>query len=520
MILDLIGNRTVADLLTERTARTPDKTWLVFESAQGSVTELTYAQFENLVAVTADGLSRHGVGRADRFLVHLDNSVEYLVCLFAAAYIGAIVVPSNTANTPGELAHVLTLSKPSLIVTSPQYLNAIEEALRDTALPVTQVVVGDAPGWLPWAELQSGIRREPVRLDSEEPLEIMFTSGTTSRPRGVVLTHANWLWSGERGSRGMHMEESDRFLACLPLFHVNAQSLSMLNALTSNATLILVPRFSATAYLDQVRRHRATHLSMVAMMVRTLLAQPASREDSNHAVRRVTYAINVTEAEMQEFESRFGMTLTNGYGLSEAMTEVIVSPLFGPRRWPSMGLPATGRLIRLVDDCGADVPLGAPGEIIIHGIPGRTIMKGYYEDPEATARTIQDGWLHTGDVAYQDEYGYLYFVDRVKDIIKRAGENISASEVESVIARHPAVGAVSVVAVPDAIRDEAVKACVVLRPGHVLDEASLREFCGQHLSSFKVPTIVEFRESLPMTSLGKIEKKLLREPFPGTGEVS
>jgi crotonobetaine/carnitine-CoA ligase len=262
--------------------------------------------------------------------------------------------------------------------------------------------------------------------------------------------------------------------------------------------------------MSQVREHGATHTSLVAMLVRTLLARPREVADREHALRRVTYAINVSTAEKEAFEERFGIELLNGYGLSEAMTEVTLCPVYGARRWPSIGPPALGRQVRVVDPDGRDVPTGVVGEIIVHGVPGRTIMKEYYKDPEATAATIVDGWLHTGDNGSFDEAGYLYFFDRGKDMIKRAGENISASEVETVLADHPDVAVAAVIGVPDPIRDEAVMAFVVARPGATLTAEDVVAHCEQRLAPFKVPTIVDVCDELPMTAIGKVEKKLLR----------
>jgi crotonobetaine/carnitine-CoA ligase len=284
-----------------------------------------------------------------------------------------------------------------------------------------------------------------------------------------------------------------------------------MNALTLGATAVVLEQFSASRFMAQVRRHAATHTSLVAMLLRTLLAQPANPADAVHALRRVSYAINVTDAEKDEFERRFAVQLINGYGLSEAMTEVTVCPVHGPQRWPSIGLPVLDRQVRILDAEGREVPQGQVGEIAVHGVPGRTIMLGYYNDPRATARTVIDGWLRTGDNGYADELGYLYFVDRSKDIIKRAGENVSASEVEQALAEHPGIAQVAVIAVPDPIRDEAVKAFVVAQAGVTLSEEDVRAHCAARLARFKVPTVIEFREALPMTSIGKVEKRRLRE---------
>ncbi len=404
-----------------------------------------------------------------------------------------------------------------MAITTPEFADRFD-VVRDQ-LPALRslIIVGGAESG--FSELAaSAPLTEPAAVDSEAPLEILFTSGTTSAPKGVVLTHANWLWSGERATHWLRIEPEDRLCSALPLFHVNAQTFTLMASLTVGATAIFLEQYSASRFTGQLRHHRATCVSLVAVVVRTLLAQPATAADRDHQLRRVNYAINVSTPEKEAFEQRFGVELLNGYGLSEAMTEVTVCPVFGPRRWPSIGQPAFGREVRLVDASGVEVPTGEVGEITVRGVPGRTIMQEYYKDPEATAQTIVDGWLHTGDNGYFDEAGYLYFFDRGKDVIKRAGENVSASEVELTLAAHPAVALAAVIGIPDAFRDEAVAAFIVTHAGTTLTEEQVVAHCAERLAPFKVPTVIEFRDELPLTSIGKVEKRQLRalvgEPRP------
>lgn len=515
--MDLIGTRTLNELLAERVERDPDKTWMVFEDRQGTVSELTYRQFSDRVETVAGGLAALGLGKGDAVVVHLRNSPEFLVTWFALASLGAVMVPSNVANTAGEMEHIVGHSEAVAAVTQPDYLDVFLAVAKSVPALTTIVVAGagedsDLPeGVMAYADL-SRDRVDPpqVDIDQEDVLEMLFTSGTTARPKGVLLTHANALFSGERSTRGIGLDSFDRCLTALPLFHVNAQSLTVLGALTAGATCVILEEFSATRYWAQVREHRATQTSLVAMQARTLLAQPPRDDDPDHELRRVFYAINITDSEKETFEQRFGVRFINGYGLSEAMTIVSISPVFGPQRWPSIGLPGTDRRVRVVDNDGQDVPVGEVGEIIVWGIPGRNIMKGYFKDPEATAAAVRDGWLHTGDHGYFDEYGYLYFFDRKKDVIKRAGENVSASEVEGVLIEHPGVLEAAVIAVPDPVRDEAVKAFLVLAPDQQPTIQELQEYCRTRLAKFKVPTEIEVLDELPKTSIGKIEKKVLR----------
>ncbi|PRZ41564.1 crotonobetaine/carnitine-CoA ligase [Antricoccus suffuscus] len=518
--MDLIGERNLRDLLTERANRYPDKTYLVFEDQAGNVLEYTYAEFLIHVQSAAAGFASLGIAKGDAVVIQLPNCPEFLFAWFGIGWIGAIAVPSNTANTAPEMRHILDLSDAVAVVCSPPYRQVIDDAL-ESADGVRHRILARMPGAAPegWTSYDEMVAvHQPaadVAVGSEDVMQMIFTSGTTSQPKAVMLTHANCLHSGERASRCTAVSDSDRVLTALPAFHVNAQSLTVLAALTVGATCVLLEEYRASKFWDQIRRHEATAVSLVAMQVRTLLAQPAAQTDRDHAVRRNFYAINVLDSEKAEFERRFGLELVNGYGLSETMTVVTIAPVFGEKRWPSIGLPAYDRQVRIVDADGEDVPTGDVGEIIVSGIPGRTIMKGYFKDPEATAQAIRDGWFYSGDNGYVDEKGYVYFFDRQKDVIKRAGENISASEVEAALLLHDHILEAAVIGVPDPIRDEAVKAFVVIGGGVELTADQIIEHCGSRLAPFKVPTLVEFVDSLPKTSVGKIEKKALRASESG-----
>jgi carnitine-CoA ligase len=506
-MLDPLGERTLTDVLEERVAAHGERTFLVFEDGSERVSELTYREFAAQVARCARGLHELGVGRGDRVVVHLRNCPEVLVAWFALARLGAVLVPSNVANTAGELEHILAVSGARIAITQPDLLGAVEPAIGDGRVIVAR---GEAGAHTSFATLlEHGDDAPRPDVGSDEVMELIFTSGTTRKPKAVMLTHANAVRAGLDAVHCLWLDEGERCLTALPLFHVNAQAMSAMAALTVGGTLILVEEFRASRFWAQVRRHRATQTSVVAMQLRTLLAQPPDDGDTDHQVRRLFYAINVTDEEKERFEARYGVSLINGYGLSEAMTLVTCAPVAGPRRWPSIGLPSPGRRVALLDDEGHEVAQGEVGEIVVEGTPGRDIMLGYLDDPESTAEALRGGRLHTGDNAYADEQGFLYFFDRKKDMIKRAGENVSALEVEAALIEHPLIAEAAVVGVPDAIRDEAV-AAVIVRAGALTVE-EVAEHCRARLARFKVPTVVEFADELPKTSIGKVRKDVLRK---------
>jgi crotonobetaine/carnitine-CoA ligase len=514
MSLDAMGNRTLTDLLGERVSLTPERTFLVFEDRAGEVSQLTYAEFEARVEDCARGLHALGVAAGERVVVHLRNSPEFLVAWFAIVRLGATMVPSNIANTWIELEHVIGFTEAAHAITEPDFTDAVQRGIDAAGTDTTTIVArGRLAGFFAFDDL-AGLSEEPPPrppVGGDDVAELLFTSGTTSKPKAVMLTHANCLRAGLDTVHCLWLDEGERCLTALPLFHVNGQGMTVLAAMTIGGTAIVIEEFSASRFWQQIKRHRATQTAIVAMQLRTLIAQPSDPEDTVHDLRKVFYAINVSDQEKQTFEERFGVDLINGYGLSEAMTLLTVSPVAAPRRWPSIGLASPGRSLLLLDEEGREVATGEVGEIVVRGTPGRSIMLGYYKDEQSTAQTIRGDLLHTGDNAYADEQGYLYFFDRKKDMIKRAGENVSAIEVEAVLVDHPLVEEAAIVGMPDPIRDEAVAAVIVRVAGSELSSEEVVEYCAQRLSRFKVPTIVAFETELPKTSIGKVRKDQLRQ---------
>jgi carnitine-CoA ligase len=518
---DYLGDRNLTQLLHERVEAHGQHAFLIFEDRSGERSELTYAQFEDRVQRCAGGLAQLGLKQGDFAVVHLSNSPEVMIAWFALARLGAVLIPSNVANTATELEHILSLTGTSAVVTEPRYLEVVREGIAaSTASPTLVIARGRESGCAAFADLMANEAAPPAEVASDDLAELIFTSGTTRKPKGVMLTHANCIRAGLHAVHCLWLDEGERCLTALPMFHVNAQAMSALAALTVAGTIILLEEFRASKFWSQVRAHEATQTCLVAMQLRTLLAQPPAPGERDHHVRRLFYAINVADEEKAAFEQRFGVSLVNGYGCSEAMTLLACSPVVGDRRWPSVGLPAAGRRLLLVDDDGREVAPGEVGEVIAEGVPGRDFMLGYYHDEDATAAALRDGRLYTGDNLYADADGYLYFFDRKKDMIKRAGENVSALEVESTLLEHPQIAEASVVGIADAVRDEAVAAVVVPTEPDALTADEVIDFCRQRLSKFKVPSVVMFTAELPKTSIGKIRKDALRKELVAQVEAN
>jgi crotonobetaine/carnitine-CoA ligase len=478
-----------------------DAPFIVFESSDGSVEERTFAETESYAARAASLLSELGLEKGDPLHVHLPNTPAFYDCWFGAAKLGVLLTPTNPLATADEISYVVGHAGCKVSVTTTELEPAVAAA--------------GSPRVLTTDELQDAlVSRPPIdagaHIQGSDPAAILYTSGTTSRPKGVLVTNANYLHVGRVVAGHLRLSPDDRWLIVLPLFHANAQYYSTMSALVTGCSVAVMERFSASRWVQQAARHAATVASLFAAPIRMILAQPARPDDGDNRLRAVLFSQNVTEAQLAEFEERFDCPLLQLYGMTETVAPPLVNPLEGDRRNMSIGLPTSGSIVRILDEDGRDVPPGEVGRLVVAGEPGRTIMAGYLDDPDATVETIRDGWLHTGDNVRSDEDGYLYFVDRSKDMIKRAGENVAAGEVEAVVNAHPGVFESAAIGVPDPMRDEAIKVYVVPKEGVDLGPEEIVAWCGERLAHFKVPSHVEVVAELPKTSVGKIQKGVLR----------
>ncbi|MBA2448348.1 MAG: AMP-binding protein [Chloroflexi bacterium] len=513
--MNIVGPRTILHELRARVQTAPTKPWLIFEDRDGDVQQWSLAEFERLVNRAANVLGGLGVRPGDRLVLHLANCPEFLLLWFGAAACGAEIVPVNTLSSPDELQYLINHSESMLIATEPAHLDVVER-LRRSCAAARHVLLcradrdeGAALSFNRLLEQASDARprHEPKPLDV---VAILYTSGTTSRPKGCLITHANYVHVGESVSKGMRLGPDDRFFTVLPLFHGNAQYYSTMSALVVGGSVALMERFSASRYWEQATRHECTVASLFAAPMRMLLAQTHSPYDRQHRLRLVIFAQSLTPEQLAAWDVRFGAPLMQIYGMTEQLGHPLANPLDYPRNNMSIGWPSLGWACRVVDDNGSDVPEGQAGQLLVRGEPGSSLMLGYFKNPEATAETIRDGWLWTGDNVRIGSDDYVYFVDRAKDMIKRSGENVAAGEVEAVLIAHPAVFDAAVIGVPDPILDEAIKAFVVLHEGEHVTADELIAWCAERLARFRVPELVEFRAELPRTSVGKIQKHVLR----------
>jgi len=510
--MEVTGTQTIPGVLQEQARQQPDKEFIVWESADGKVTTLTYSAFTERVNQLANALIDDGVRAGQMVALMVSTCPEFLISWLAINQAGAVMVPVNVFYAADELQYLLNNSDSVGFISEPRFISLFNEVAA--VCPGVTVRISTRPGagadgfrLLPdiLADVSTACRIVPVAPEAAS--QIVYTSGTTSRPKGVVISHRASLTQGISVAMLLGMTRSERTCVVLPLFHVNGQYVGVMPTLTVGGTIVLIEQYSATNFWLQVRRHQCTLMSIVPMQLRTMLAQPAHPDDARHSVRFSFYALLTTDAEWEQFETRFGVRLVEGYGLSETLGICSSNPVVhGKTKRHCIGLPTLGREMRVVDDTFQDLPIYTVGKILVRG---GAMFSGYYKNQQATDACMRDGWFDTGDNGSIDCDGYFHFFDRSKDVIKRAGENIAASEVERVLNEHPKIFESAVIAVPDPLRDEAIKAFVVLRPGESMTEEDVRAWCALHLSKFKVPSFCEFRPSLPRTSIGKIMKYVL-----------
>jgi acyl-CoA synthetase (AMP-forming)/AMP-acid ligase II len=501
---------TLSELLSAQAARYADKLALIFRDRCW-----TYAEFQREVNRVANGFLRIGVKKGDRIGFFLPNSTEFLFATFAVTKIGAVFVPLNPQYTVEEAEYVLHHSEASIILTAPELLPAVG-AVRDKLAQLKQVIVAgavDDVSALSWDKFISGVTDAAPRaeIDPEDLASITYTSGTTDRPKGVMLSQYAYAFAPRMRAQGLGWNENDRVLCVLPLFHVNALCHTCIAMLSVGGSIVLMEKFSASRFWDEVRHFGVTTSSLMRTIPQILLSLPESADDRDNPLRLI---VTLLSPEMHvRFEERFGVKGVPSYSLTEDILSII-----GPQNMPREKLGSCGVVlapevhrVAIHDEGGHPVPPGKSGEIVKQS---PTVMKGYYKNPEATAQALRNGWLYTGDLGYLDEDGYLYFVDRVKDMVRRGDENISSEEVERVLNSHPAVAESAVIAVPDHIRGEEVKAYIVLKspatPGSVPPQ-EIWSFCKPHLAAFKVPRYIEYRTELPKTPSSKVQKNILRD---------
>jgi long-chain acyl-CoA synthetase len=474
----------------------------------------TYGALRDQVAHLRGGLAALGVGRGDRVALLCGNGRFFVATYLATAGLGAVTVPLNPTSPAPEIAHELAVVGPKVVFVDPVAAAAWTAVDRAEVPTVEHVVATELrPGAPEFADttFDALLAADPVDLvevDEEALAALMFTSGTAGRPRAAMLSHGNLLGNLKQSrSEAGELTAADVVYGVLPLFHIFGLNVVLGMTLLRGATVVLVQRFDPSTALDTIRDRKVTVIFGAPPLWLAFSHFDDAPADSFASVRlALTGASRMPEEAIRALRERFGIELAEGYGLTEA-SPVVTSSAGSEIRPGSVGKVVQGAQVRLVDEHGEDVVAGDAGEI---WVKGPNVFQGYWEDPAQTAKVLtDDGWLKTGDIAVTDDEGYLYLVDRAKDLIIVSGFNVFPAEVEDVINEHPSVADVGVVGVPHPHSGEAVKAYVVLKDGASLDEDTLIDWCLDHLARYKCPTKVLFVDSLPKNVNGKLMRVAL-----------
>ena len=500
--------KSVAELLANTVAVRGDR-----EGVISGPLRLTYSQFAALVENAASSLyHRYGIRKGDRAALMMGNRWEFAVCFFALARIGAISVPLNTAHIGEEIAFQLNDSGSVMLIADPEFRGLMAEIKAETVHLRHACFTGTDEFSVLLEKAEGEVPDVPVgELDS---VSIMYTSGTTGRPKGALLSHRGMIATAMDAAEIHGLRAGrDRFLNVVPLFHVTGLAISLLGCFYAGIPIVLLESFKPAETLRVVEEERITAMVAVITIFWLMLNAPEFEEHDLSSLRILAYGGSPPSTDVVKnlAERLPGVELSSGYGLSEAHgLDASLPSEDATTKLDSVGFPVPTIDARVVDESGMELPPGEPGELLLRGCK---VIREYWNNPEATRKAIVDGWLHTGDLAKIEGEGYIYILDRIKDMINRGGEKIFSIEVENVLYRNPKVLEASVVGVPDPVFGEQVMAALVLKPGEELTSDEIQEFCRRHLAAYKVPRYVQFTSRLPRNPAGKVVKSVLAKEF-------
>ncbi len=511
-ILDFqMHGQDIPVLLGHWADRRPDHAALVWDPGDGEVRTWTYAQLRDDVHRLAAGLGERGISVGDKVLIHSENCPEMVLAFLACATVGAVAVTTNTKSVTSEIAYFASKAQCVAAITQPEFAAMVAEAAPALKW---NAVIGNVEGadstvydafdalFAVDASAWAGRPIEPML-----PFGIMFTSGTTSRPKAVVHTHANAIWASRIGPRNIDLGPDDRYLIYLPFFHVNAQSWSLFSVLGVGATAVLIPKWSSSRFWDVITRHGITHISLMPFAIPTIASPDRPAE---HTLR-----VGVFGLVMPELDQMLGISVYAAFGMTETVTHAITGKPTEQLPSRSMGHVTPGYAIAVVDkETGRLCAEGETGELWLRGTRGIQLFLEYFDNPEANDAAFEDGWFKTGDLVKMGAGGNVFYQERDKDLLKVGGENVSAREVEELIATVAGVAQVAVVGKRHDFLDQVVVAFVMTTPDSpdaTTLEANVIATCKDSLAAFKVPRAVYAVDEFPLGTLDKLLKNKLRE---------
>jgi len=475
---------------------------------------VSYAELDEASNKVANALLKMGLSKGDRVAMLLSNSPEFAIVYFGIVKAGAIAVPLDTRYKVDELASLFNNSQPRILVAESPFLEPLVPILPgfksiEHVIDLSSKYEGQ---FLSYREIMatSSAQKVEVELEAEDLGLIVYASGPTSRPRGVVLSHGNLVAEVAISGDGFQQTDKDVvMLFALPLYHAFGLVIILLTSLSRGSTVVMLPGLSINSLMETIEKERAT-IFMGVPYAFALAVNMAEKERIKHDLSCLRLCVSGASALpisiMKRFKQHYGFDIAQLWGLTEAVAHVTCQPVDGTGKPGSVGRALPGWEMKIVNDSGRELPLNQPGEIIVRG----PVMKGYYANPEATAETIKDGWLYTGDIGKIDQDGELFILGLKKEMILVKGQNIYPIDIEAVLHTHPKVAEAAVVGIPDEIRGEKIRAVVSLKAGEAATEGELQDFCRQHLANYKVPKQIMIMDSLPKTAAGKIHKEDLK----------
>jgi len=510
--------QNIYDLLQLRVTAAADKQFL-FSEPDGRV--FTYSKFMAAIDRAAAMLSSHGIGKGDVVSLLMPNSVEYIIGYFACWKLGAIAGPVNSLLKEHEIEFVMNNSEAKAALVALEFWDRIENIAE--ALPHLQAVIAfddeaeaTDPKWQKYRPDRAQPETEAMVDDtirSDDDAIIIYTSGTTGKPKGCLLTHGNIIANARQITAWLRFTEADRLLTIMPLFHMNAVSVTTMSALYAGGSTVVSPKFSASKFWNIIADYQITSFGSVATMLSMLLNSYPDGVPAGLKTDQLRFAMcgsaPVPAEVMKKFEDTFDCPVIEGYGLSESTCRSTFNPPDERRRPGSCGMPI-GNEMKVVDDNDNEVANGQLGEIVLRG---ENILKGYFKNIEATEKAFRGVWFHTGDIGYRDQDGFFYIVDRKTDMIIRGGENIYPREIDEVLYQHPAVAAAATIGVPDQLYGEEVAAFIVLKDGTHASEEELIAHCESELADYKCPKSIRIVKDIPKGPTGKLLKRELAAKY-------
>jgi long-chain acyl-CoA synthetase len=498
----------ITEILQKTAQRLPDKIAFYFDN-QGT----TYKNLQNLAESCAFGLQKIGVKKGDRVAIFTPSSLEFIISWFAAVRLGAAVIPVNIMLKARESRYILENAEVNTLVVHQSQVEMVNSFRTALSFLKNLIIVGKEPpaDSLGFADLLSEKPAKEMIVDRapDDTATMIYTSGTTGFPKGAMITHAN-LYSNVRGIiEALHLDEKMVRVSVTPLFHAMGLTVNMLAVTMLGATAIIQAKLDFEEFLKANEKYRATMISGAPALHYMLAYDPRTGNyDLSSWKVAMSGSAPLPVEVLRKFEEKFKIPMIEAYGLTEVTTAATANPFSGVRKPASVGLPLPDLEVKIYDDRDGEAPVGEIGEVVIRG---PAVMKGYYNNPQATEETLKGGWLHTGDLGKMDEEGYVYILDRKKDMIICSGYNVYPREIEELLHTHPAVLEAAVIGIPDPKRGESPLAFVILKPGKKAGEEELIQFCRDNLAAYKVIRSVKFMGEFPRNPNRKVLKRELRE---------